>query len=229
MSETDPIREKIIAAAATRFRHYGYPKTTIAELACDCAMSAGNIYRFFGSKIDIAGEIARREALHAVEKVEAVLACPHRSARQRLEETMFADLRYTFHLFENQPKILELAQIVVRERPHFHAESLWRERHVLHRILNEGRDKGEFAVPDVHRTAIALQAATLKYRYAQLFTEQTLSELERELAAVLSLLIRGLMPPAAQADFTPTEIPPVIDLSEMAEIAEKPLPVSEPA
>ena len=61
-------------------------------------------------------EIARREALSAVEVIEAVLDCPVRSSRQRLEEVVFADLRYTFHLLKNRPKTLELAQIVVSDR-----------------------------------------------------------------------------------------------------------------
>ena len=88
MSESDLKREKIIDAARERFSHYGYPKTTIAELADDCAMSPGNIYRFFKGKIDIAVEIARREALSAVEVIEAVLECPVRSSRQRLSNRL---------------------------------------------------------------------------------------------------------------------------------------------
>ena len=51
MSEPEKIREKIIDAAVERFLHYGYPKTTIAELAGDCAMSPGNIYRFFKGRL----------------------------------------------------------------------------------------------------------------------------------------------------------------------------------
>ena len=66
MSETQQIREKIMQAARARFAHYGYPKTTIADVAADCAMSPGNLYRFFKGKIDIAAEIARREAMGAV-------------------------------------------------------------------------------------------------------------------------------------------------------------------
>lgn len=194
MTESDTIREKIIDAARARFSHYGYPKTTIAELAEDCAMSPGNIYRFFKGKIDIAVEIARREALTAVEVVEAVLDCPVRSSRQRLEEVVFADLRYTFHLLENQPKTLELAQIVVSDRPQFQIESLRRERRVFQRILHEGQASGEFFVENVATTTIALHATTTKYRYAQLFTNQTLAELERELAHVMTLIMRGLMP-----------------------------------
>ena len=133
-------------------------------------MSPGNIYRFFKGKIDIAVEIARREALSAVEVIEAVLDCPVRSSRQRLEEVVFADLRYTFHLLENRPKTLELAQIVVSDRPQFQIESLRRERRVFQRILHEGQASGEFYIDNVAATTIALHAATTKYRYAQLFT-----------------------------------------------------------
>ena len=206
MSE-ETTREKIIDAARQRFSHYGYPKTTIADLAEDCAMSPGNIYRFFKGKIDIAVEIARREALSAVEVIEAVLDCPLRSARQRLEEVVFADLRYTFHLLENQPKTLELAQIVVSDRPQFQIESLRRERRVFQRILHEGKASGEFMLDNVPATTIALHAATTKYRYAQLFTNQTLAELERELAHVMTVIIRGLMPTSEGHAVAETQIP----------------------
>ena len=208
MSEADLTREKIIDAARARFRHYGYPKTTIAELADDCAMSPGNIYRFFKGKIDIAVEIARREALSAVDVLDKVLACPHRGSRQRLEEVIFADLRYTYHLLENKPKTLELAQIVVNDRPQFQIESLRRERRIFQRILHEGAASGEFRLDNVPAATTALHAATTKYRYAQLFTNQSLQELERELAQVLTLIMRGLAAPVGNEIAPATAIPP---------------------
>ncbi len=207
MSEADSTREKIIVAARERFSHYGYPKTTIAELAKDCAMSPGNIYRFFKGKIDIAVEIARREALMAVDALDAVLACPHRSTRQRLEEVIFADLRLTYHLLENQPRTLELAQIVVNDRPQFQIESLRRERRLFQRILHEGKASGEFVIDNVPAATIALHSATIKYRYAQLFTNQTLPELERELAQVLTLIMRGVVAVKKGEKWLPTQIP----------------------
>ena len=181
-------------------------------------MSPGNIYRFFKGKIDIAVEIARREALSAVEVIEAVLDCPVRSSRQRLEEVVFADLRYTFHLLENRPKTLELAQIVVSDRPQFQIESLRRERRVFQRILHEGQASGEFFIENVASTTIALHAATTKYRYAQLFTNQTLAELERELAHVMTVILRGLMPsnngkPVAETTIPPEETAPLASAS----------------
>ena len=61
----DP-REAILRAAADRILHYGYNKTTMSEIAADCGMSAGNIYRFYPSKIDIA------------EAMRFIASCPER-------------------------------------------------------------------------------------------------------------------------------------------------------
>ena len=168
MSESEKIREKIIGAAVERFLHYGYPKTTIAELAGDCAMSPGNIYRFFKGKIDIAAEIARREALQAVERMEAVLECPYRSSRQRLEEVVFADMRHTFHLLENEPRVLELAQVVVQERPQFQIESLRRERRIFLRRLGRCTvSVFQLRRSDVAQEAKVLQIETDVFRHAR--------------------------------------------------------------
>ena len=207
MSEPEKVREKIIDAAVERFLHYGYAKTTIAELAADCDMSPGNIYRFFKGKIDIAAEIARREALTTVERMEAVLECPFRNSRQRLEEVVFADMRHTFHMLENQPRVLELAQVVVQERPQFQIESLRRERRIFQRILRDGAQTGEFELDNITHATIAVHSATLKYRYTQLFTNQTLEELERELCYVLTLLVRGLTNKTNQQTLPPTSVP----------------------
>ena len=60
MSQTDDTRTMILHAAVERILHYGYSKTTMAEIARDCNMSAGNIYRFFASKLDIAEAMAHK-------------------------------------------------------------------------------------------------------------------------------------------------------------------------
>ena len=50
----DTVRDRIIHAAKCRFSHFGYGKTTMAEVAGDCAMSPGNLYRFFPGKLRVA-------------------------------------------------------------------------------------------------------------------------------------------------------------------------------
>ncbi|NKF33106.1 helix-turn-helix transcriptional regulator, partial [Pseudomonas sp. BGM005] len=44
---------RILDAAERLFRHYGYSKTTVADIARDLGMSPANIYRFFASKVEI--------------------------------------------------------------------------------------------------------------------------------------------------------------------------------
>ena len=57
----DIVRSQIIDAAKQRFSHFGYGKTTMAEIAADCSMSPGNLYRFFPGKLDIAEAIATED------------------------------------------------------------------------------------------------------------------------------------------------------------------------
>lgn len=196
MSETDTIiHDQIIEAATARFRHYGYFKTTMAEVAKDCDMSPGNLYRYFKGKIDIATEIARAESIAQVERLRPLIECPFRSARQRLEEIVFQELRNTFHQLENNEKVVELVQYVVHERPRFLIESLRRERRVLAIVLEHGRNSGEFRLHAPNKVAASLQTATMKFHYPQLFTHQTLEDLEDELHELLGLLFNGLVNP----------------------------------
>ena len=199
MPSANAIRRKILDAALERFCHYGYPKTTMSELAEDCRMSTGNLYRYFEGKLDIAAAIAREHSLAAVAQLRPVLDCSERSARQRLIDCLFADLRHTFHLLAHRPRMVEMVQLVLQARPSLQAEFLRRERMVFAQILRAGAKSGEFQLADAERAAHCLQLLLLKFRFPQLFTTQPLAELERELSDVLALALAGLSSPALAA------------------------------
>jgi len=196
MQEQDTnMYDKIIEAAKARFRHYGYFKTTIAEIAKDCDMSPGNLYRYFDSKIDIAATIARAESLNQVDNLRHFVESTDQPASQRLKALMLQELRETFHKLENNQKLVELIQFVIQEQPRVLVESMRRERRVLAIILDHGRQSGEMRFEDVNKIASSLQAATMKFRYPQLFTHQTLEDLEDELLTLLDILFDGLVNP----------------------------------
>ena len=44
---------RILDCAERLFRHYGYGKTNVADIARELGMSPANIYRFFASKVEI--------------------------------------------------------------------------------------------------------------------------------------------------------------------------------
>lgn len=191
MLEPD-VRQRILAAAKRRFFHYGYGKTTMAELAQDCNMSAGNLYRFFPSKLDIAEAIATDSEDRGLEAFTELVRRPGLSARERLREFLFLELRSTFAMLEMHPKVLEMAAIITHERPSFANRRLAIMRGLIAEILAEGNRSGEFAVEDVTFSAEMIQSATMKFHYPQLWTRLTLDKLERELAGVFEMLMRGL-------------------------------------
>ena len=82
MAEKDTVRECIVEAAKKRFSHFGYAKTTMAEVASDCAMSPGNLYRFFPGKLDIAEAIATEDYSKHLVHMRKLAVQPGKNARE---------------------------------------------------------------------------------------------------------------------------------------------------
>lgn len=211
MDEKTATRDRILEAAMNRIKHYGYGKTTMAEIAADCDMSPGNIYRFFEAKIDIAEAMARKH--YAAEQAElAALARKKEWAPdRRLREIFFKRLRDSFCMFEENAKILEVAEVLHRERPMFANEQLALERVFLVAVLEEGEKRGVFVAGDHAFTAEMMQTATMKFGVPQLFSKLTLPKLERELDGVLNLIFNGLYTDKAKADPARRAVPETVE------------------
>jgi AcrR family transcriptional regulator len=187
----DLTRERIMQAARRRFSRYGYAKTTMAEIATDCSMSPGNLYRFFPGKLDIAEAIAREEERARLSELDRIASQPGRSARQRLVDFFFSELHSTFRKFAEDPEGVEIARILAQGRPAIGDERVAAERAMIARILSDGTRDGAFAVTDAGYTAEMIHSATLKFRFPQRWTRAPLDVLERELDGVLKLLMDG--------------------------------------
>lgn len=195
----DAVRDKIIDAAKCRFSHFGYGKTTMAEVAGDCEMSPGNLYRFFPGKLDIAEAIATEDYEKHLAHLRKLALAPGRNARERLHDLLFEELRRTYHKLEKDPRALEMAQVIAHQRPQFANWMLANERKILVELMEEAEKRGEFLPPgDKEEIAEMIQSATMKFRYPQLWSKLTLPKLERELEGVLRLLVNGLCPRTQQ-------------------------------
>jgi AcrR family transcriptional regulator len=197
MDEKSATRDRILQAAINRIKHYGYGKTTMAEIAADCDMSPGNIYRFFEAKIDIAESMARKHYADEQAELSAIARKKDLPADVRLREMFFKRLRDSYCLLEESAKIMEIAEVLHRERPLFANEQLALERVFLIAVLEDGEKAGIFAPGDHAFTAEMMQAATMKFGVPQLFSQLTLPKLERELEGVLGLILNGLYRRAA--------------------------------
>lgn len=192
MAEKDTVREQIIDAAKKRFSHFGYAKTTMAEVAADCSMSPGNLYRFFPGKLDIAEAIASAAREEHLKDLRKLIHEPGRSGRERLRDFFFEELRHTYHMLEKNPRVYEMASVIANERPEFANRMFAEERKILVEMMVEAERHGEFKTGDKEFTAEMIQSALMKFRYPQLWSKLTLPKLERELDGVLKLLIDGL-------------------------------------
>ena len=195
MSDKIDTREQILHAAMDRIKHYGYGKTTMAEIARDCDMSAGNIYRFFASKIDIAEAMARKLNME-INAQNAALARGPGSAPEKLRRFLRTGLKTTYEKLDNDAKILEVAEVLSHERPTFANEEMAQERVYLVQILEQGISEGDFApMENPNFIAEMMQSATMKFRYPQLWSRLTLPKLERELEGVMDIILAGLSVP----------------------------------
>jgi AcrR family transcriptional regulator len=192
MSEKSSVRCLIVEAAKKRFSHFGYAKTTMAEVASDCSMSPGNLYRFFPGKLDIAESIATEDYERHLDHLRKIALAPEKTARERLHELLFEELRRTYHKLEKDPRAFEMATVIAHERPQFANWMLANERRILVELLDDAERRGEFAAEDKEMTAEMIQSATMKFRYPQLWSKLTLPKLERELEGVLKLITEGL-------------------------------------
>src|SRR5215469_18704581 len=198
MAEKNSVRSQIVEAAKKRFSHFGYAKTTMAEVAADCSMSPGNLYRFFPGKLDIAECIATEDYQRHLESLRKLALAPGKDARERLRDLLFEELRRTYNKLESDPRAYEMATVIAHERPQYANWMLANERKIFVELFDDAEQQGEFLCDDKETTAEMIQAATMKFRYPQLWSKLTLPKLERELEGVMNLLIFGICPQIAE-------------------------------
>jgi len=196
MSTGDPTAEEIkgliLEKAVERFIRYGFGKTTMVEIAKDCGMSAGNLYRYFESKFDIGVGVAQGYISKAEQTLSDVLQRPDLKPAQRLEAFVLEKLKFMHSHIVEQPNVQDLVNYILDER--WDLVELHREvqNALMSEILSEGNRTGEFKVADVAQTANSIYAMTTKFRLPHFFRNITFEELEQEAKDVVALMIRGL-------------------------------------
>lgn len=186
------MRQKIVEAARKRFTHYGYSKTTMAEVAGDCNMSSGNLYRYFPGKLDIAEEIGREGALQllGLMREHAYKEAPR--AAEMLKACLHKMLQSTYGWVQYDSKVYEMVLYLRQERPEFWTWRSNAEQALIAEILTVGNEQGQFHIANVDWTAELIMAASHKFLRPQLYVDASLEELERELSGILDLILRGL-------------------------------------
>jgi AcrR family transcriptional regulator len=187
-------RELILAAAEKRFKHYGFTKTTIVDIADDCAMSHANVYRFFRNKTEIVDAIASGW-LAKSERVCADVAARPLPAAQRLVDFVLELHRWKRreHLRGSRThELLTLASYNGRPFVRAHLDVL---AGILVEIIEDGNLRGEFTVDDPPALARAIQDATIKFCAPSLVEQYQDEPLVDQARNVMRFIIAGLPKP----------------------------------
>ncbi|RMH61318.1 MAG: TetR/AcrR family transcriptional regulator [Zetaproteobacteria bacterium] len=184
-------RERILTAASRRFADYGYAKTTMAEIARDAQMSAGNLYRHFASKEAIAVAAIERQLATKLE-VGIRAAAAEQDPLHALKAFLLARLRQGHAVFAGTRHLFDMMRLM-NER-HRNLLLAWEKRVIdaLAEILERGMVQQRFRSIDAQRTAYDIHQATMRYNHPVALRNNPLSILEADLERLIDLLYTGL-------------------------------------
>lgn len=195
-AESKKTRAQILAMAERHFKRYGYAKTTIVEVARDCAMSHANVYRFFRSKSDLVDAVAEVWLAKIIAVGEKIASEPANAADR------LAGLALELHRMKKREhlrtsRVHELLTIAARDgRPCIEAHEA-KIAALFAQIVRDGTIAGEFACSDPAAMGIALHAATIKFCHPFLIQQYEGQDLEGQLDLVMRTVIGGIRPNAA--------------------------------
>lgn len=183
-------RNRIISAAGGRFAHYGYGKTTMVEIAKDCDMSVGNLYRFYKNKEAIAVAGAECCFREKAESSEAAVQS-NSSVFEQLYGYLNTRLGYMHRFVSETPHMNEMVELIST----CHKELLqsYEERAIQYMagIIREGQSNGTVKPGDAEGMAADLYRATMCFNIP-LCMYGPLDEKEVQLKSLLKTVYRGL-------------------------------------
>lgn len=188
----DDTAKGILEAASRRFLHYGYGKTTMSEIAKDCNMSTGNVYRYFPSKLDIADAFVRVLRRDQLAKLKLAADEPGLTPQGRLRNLLKTKFRLAYERFHNRPKAFELSTEILTERPEFAVEWEEAECALIADVLRRGEAEGVFPPGDQARLAKIVLDTVFRFTSSAVFHEGEYDSLSAEMDEVIDLALDGL-------------------------------------
>jgi AcrR family transcriptional regulator len=137
------VRQRILAATQARFRHYGYNKTTVADIASDAGISPAYVYKFFASKLAICEAIVA-EMVQRIGVALQEVAARDAPASERLRFLYETMLDLSVSLYFQERKLHELIRVGLDARYQSVEGLKATMREAAHAIVVAGRESGEF-------------------------------------------------------------------------------------
>jgi AcrR family transcriptional regulator len=158
------IRRRIVATAMQLIREMGCHKTTVADIARELSMSAGNVYRYFNSKSQI-NEAVCRKILDEVEEVASGVSEEPEPASERLRRMIKAIERMNTQRYVSDVKLHEMIVVASNECWVVTQEHELRIKGFLAKIISDGIIACEFHDQDPLAAAALVHTAMIRFWY----------------------------------------------------------------
>ena len=168
--ETSDMRTRILDAAEGLFRHYGYDKTTVADIARELGMSSANIYRFFASKLAIVEGIAGRMFVER-HRVNLAICTSEDAASERLRRLLVENHRLSVETWTVDRKVHDIVEVAMTQNWESIEHHLGQFADVIEELIRQGTEAGEFFVPDARRAAVCVRQAYVSMIHPSLIVQ----------------------------------------------------------
>ncbi|SSC72916.1 unnamed protein product [Ciceribacter sp. T2.26MG-112.2] len=182
---------RILDSAERLFRHYGYSKTTVADIARDLGMSPANIYRFFESKNEILQALCSR-MLGTGHALALQIAALPLSAEERLRRYVETEHRLTVETMLDAQKVHEMVVVAIEQNWDVIDRHIDRLTDVVQKIIEDGIAAGEFPPQDARVAARCFGASIALLSHPQLVAQCLCKENRASPQELTDFAIRAL-------------------------------------
>lgn len=185
-------REQIINTAKEHFRHYGYSKTSVGDIAKLIGVSNAYIYKFFSSKQDIA-EAVCAETLGKIDDELIAISKLESSATTRLRLTFKTLMKKSLELFFEERKLHEIAALSSANNWCANTNHQAVLFSVIEQIIVDGREEGVFdRKAPLDEVCRGIVDAMIPISNPLLLEQKEPEMLEESLAALTNMVLRSL-------------------------------------
>jgi AcrR family transcriptional regulator len=183
--------ERILDAAERLFKHYGYAKTNVADIAKDLGMSPANIYRFFSSKAEIHKALANR-MLEVTRTIALENFNRPASAGERLRDHFLGQHRVTVEMFLHENKVHEMVVVAIEEQWSVIESHIMHMRAIVTDLIRQGIAAGEFRAQDADIAAECLCDCIVTLCHPQIIAECLIENRRTAPADLVDFALRAL-------------------------------------
>jgi len=193
--QAETVRHEILAQATDLFSHYGFAKTNIGDIAERCAMSPGNLYRYYRNKQAIGLAVCERYFAMEQAGIETGLMLPGGTAEDRIRSFLVTGVSYLAREVEQHSKIVELAEFMCENEEGLEILArhiAWKRTRLAREIASGIADRQLAPCDPVKTAATMLNSLKMFFMPMTLIRWRDRSTILPELNDTLDLMFSGL-------------------------------------